>query len=147
MLNMGHNKNSLPEFFITLVTFIIFDAKMYFEMPFVMLFIFISIWTILTFMKIIIVNLHMFLQFSFCGKARLAIWLRTFVPKIYIRTHCVHFAMKIQVFLEMKIQLKRCVKRLPLRNRCSCSEDQNMDTHHSCELLPCALSNSLCRCL
>ena len=61
-------ENPLPKFRVTLITFIILDAKMHLQMSFVMIFIFISIGTVLTFIKIIIMNPHMFFQFGFCCK-------------------------------------------------------------------------------
>ena len=88
-------KIPLPEFRVTLVTFVIFDTKMHLQMPFVMVFIFITIGAVLTLIKIIIMNPHMFFQFGFCCKTWLTIWLRTFVPKLFIRTHRMHFSMKI----------------------------------------------------
>ena len=111
---------------------------MYFQMSFVVIFIFISIRTILTFIKIIIMNTHMSFQFCFRCKARLTIRLWAFVPKIYIRTHCMHFAVKIQVFLDNNFTLvaERCLKRSPLKNQWSHSVDQCMNIRHSYELSP-----------
>ena len=61
--------NPLPEFCVTLVTFEILDAKMNFQMSFVVVFIFISIRTVLTFIKVVVMDPQMFFQFSFCRKA------------------------------------------------------------------------------
>ena len=118
----------------TITAFIFVDSKMLVQMFFVMSRLDISVRTILTIIHFIIVDTHVFIQWMLTLKSRQTIWFRALVPKIILRSLCMHlYIMRIQMSLNMLmkiIEIKNSIS--PLKQLHNHNDRHCMDSLRIC---------------